>query len=110
LGIQTNEVTYGIDLGITCPLFILCGIWLFQKKVIGYKIAPLLLNMLVGVAIMVVLQRAYCLELGIEIPMKELISFIISFVVLGVIALCLLVKLVMKLKKCNIKLIDRVNE
>jgi hypothetical protein len=96
LGIQTNEITYGIDFGITCPLLILCGIWILQKKDIGYKVAPLLLNMLVYIAILVILQRAYCIKLGVEIPIQALISLIISFVILGVIAFFLSVKLVRK--------------
>lgn len=94
LGIQTNEITYGIDFGITCPLLILCGIWLLQKKDIGYKAAPLVLNMLAFVAILVIMQRAYCIKLGVEIPIQALISFIISFVILGVIAFGLSVKLI----------------
>jgi len=103
LGIQTNEVTFGIDLSITCPLVILCGIWILHRKDIGYKVAPILLNLLISVAIMVVIQRAYCLKLGIELPIQALICFIISFVVLGVIALFLFIKLVMKLKKAESK-------
>lgn len=103
LGIQTTEVTFGIDLSITCPLLILCGIWIFQKKDKGYKMAPLLLNLLIGVAIMVILQRAYCIKLGVEISIQALIGFIISFVVLGVIALYLFVKLTLQLEKLNRK-------
>jgi hypothetical protein len=99
LGIQTNEATYGIDLGITCPLFIYCGVSLLRNKVIGYKIAPLLLNMLVGVAILVTIQRAFCLKLGIEIPPQVLITFILSFVLLGALALYFLIDILAKLKK-----------
>jgi hypothetical protein len=99
LGIQTNEITYGIDLSITCPLSTICGIWIFQKRDIGYKVALLLLNLLVNVAVMVILQRAYCMKFGIQIPIQALVGFIISFVVLGVISLCLFVKLILKLKQ-----------
>jgi hypothetical protein len=99
LGIQTNEATYGIDLSITCPLFIYCGISLLRNKAIGYKLAPLLLNMLVGVAILVTIQRAFCLRLGIEIPPQVLITFILSFVLLGLLALYFLIKLLVKLNK-----------
>jgi hypothetical protein len=99
LGIQTNEITYGIDLGITCPLLIMCGRWILQKKDIGYKAAPLLLNMLVFVALLVIMQRAYCIKLGVEIPIQALISLIISFVILGVIAFYLSVKLIRDLRR-----------
>jgi hypothetical protein len=99
LGIQTNEATYGIDFGITCPLLIICGRWILKKKDIGYKTAPLLLNMLAYIALLVIIQRAYCLKLGVEVPMQALIILIISFVILGVIAFCLSINLVRKLTK-----------
>lgn len=99
LGIQTTEVTYGIDLSITCPIYIMCGIWILKKRNIGYKAAPLLLNMMVGIAILVISQRAYCIKLGINIPIGALIGFIISFVVMGVVSLYLVVKLMTGLNK-----------
>lgn len=97
LGIQTTEITYGIDLSITCPLFIMCGIWILRKKDIGFKVAPLLLNMLVGVAILVIIQRAFCIKIGIAIPVEALIGFIISFVIMGIISLYLVTKLLRQL-------------
>lgn len=98
LGVQTTEVTYGIDLSITCPIFIMCGIWLLRKKDIGYKIAPLLLSVMVGIAVLVINQRTYCTKLGIDIPIQALIGFIISFVIMGIISLFLVIKLVKGLK------------
>jgi hypothetical protein len=99
LGIQTTEVTYGLDLSITCPIFIMCGIWLLMKKDIGYKIAPLLLSVMVGIAVLVINQRTYCTKLGINIPIQALIGFIISFVIMGIISLFLVIKLVKGLKE-----------
>jgi hypothetical protein len=99
LGIQTTEATYGIDLSITCPIFIMCGIWLLMKKDIGYKIAPILLSVMVGIAILVINQRNYCTKLGINIPIQALIGFIISFVIMGIISLFLFIKLVKGLKE-----------
>jgi hypothetical protein len=77
----------------------MCGRWILQKKDIGYKAAPLLLNMLVFITLLVIIQRAYCMKLGVEIPIQALISLIISFVILGVIALFLSVKLVRSLMR-----------
>jgi hypothetical protein len=99
LGVQTSEATFGIDLGIVCPLFIYCGISVLRKKIIGYKIAPLLLNMLVGVAILVTMQRFFCIKLGIEIPPQVLVIFILSFILLGTLALYFLIRLLVKLKR-----------
>jgi hypothetical protein len=99
LGIQTTEATFDVDLSITCPMFVMCGIWVLKKKEIGYKVAFLLLNVMVGVAILVISQRVYCAKLGIDIPIGALIGFIISFVIMGVISLALLIKLYRQLKK-----------
>lgn len=101
LGIQTTEATFGIDLSITCQVFIMCGIWLLKKKEIGYKTAPLLLNIMIGIAILVISQRVFCAKLGIDIPIGALIGFIISFVIMGIISLYLVVKLLKMLHKEN---------
>lgn len=102
LGIQTTEATYGIDLSITCPVFIMCGIWVLRKRDIGYKAAPLLLNVMVGIAILVISQRIYCAKLGIDIPLGALIGFIISFVIMGLISLYLVTRLLKRLRMENI--------
>lgn len=99
LGIQTTESTYGIDLSMTCPIFILCGIWVIQKKDIGYRIAPILLNMLIGIAILVLLQRAYCIKLGVEIPLTALASMILSFVIMGIFAVIMTIRMLDKIKE-----------
>lgn len=99
LGVQTTEFTYGIDLSITCLIFITCGIWVLMKKDIGYKIAPLLLNMMIGIAILVISQRTYCTKLGIDIPIGALIGFVISFIIMGIVSLFLVLKLARGLRK-----------
>lgn len=99
LGVLTTEATYGLDLSITCPILILSGIWLLKKKEVGYKVDPLLLNILVMVAVLVLFQRASCIKLGIAIPIGAFIAFIISFVILGVIAIILVIKLMLQLAK-----------
>ena len=101
LGIQTTEATYGLDLSMACPIMILCGIWLLMKKDVGYKVAPLLLNMLVGIAVLVLCQRAFCVKLGIAIPLGALIGFIVSFVIMGVISLFLSIKLLKQLERAD---------
>lgn len=102
LGLKTTEVTFNLDLAITCPVLIMCGIWLLKKKSIGYKIAPLLLIILINVAILVIMQRAFCIKLGIAIPVEALVGFIISFVIMGTISLFLVIKLLTKLTKATL--------
>lgn len=99
LGVKTTEVTFGLDLSVTCPISIICGVWILEKKKIGYIIAPILLNMLVGIAILVICQKVFWAKLGLYMPIQILIGFIISFVILGTISLYLVIKLLVKLKK-----------
>jgi len=97
LGIHTIEATFVLDLFILCPLFVLSGIWVLQKKEIGYKFGLILLNFLIAIGIIVIIQRAFALNLGIEIPIQALLGAIISFIILGIIALIFEVKLIKKL-------------
>lgn len=86
LNTLTTEVTYAIDLGVLCPLMIICGIWIRKKNDIGYKLAPILLYILFYVAPMVILQNLYCIKLGITVPIPAFIGTILSFVIMGTFA------------------------
>ena len=92
LGVLTTEITYAIDLGILCPLMIICAIWIKNKNDNGYKLAPILLYVLFSVGPMVILQNLYCVKLGIQIPIPAFIGTILSFVVMSGVALIYLRK------------------
>lgn len=98
LGIHTTEATYVLDLFILCPLYVLSGIWILQKKDIGYKFGLILLNFLIAIGALVILQRVFALNLGIEIPIQALLGMIISFIILGIIALIFEIKLIKQVK------------
>lgn len=92
IGVLTTEVTYAIDLGILCPLMIICSIWIGKKKDIGYKLAPILLYILFCIAPMVLLQNLYCIILGIDVPVQTFIGTVLSFVIMGTFAIVYLKK------------------
>ena len=92
LGVLTTEITYAIDLGILCPLMIICAIWIKNKDNAGYKLAPILLYVLFSVGPMVILQNLYCVKLDIQIPIPAFIGTILSFVVMSGVALIYLRK------------------
>lgn len=87
IGVLTTEVTYAIDLGLLCPLMIICSIWIRKKNDIGYKLAPILLYFLFFIAPMVVLQNLYCIKLDIDVPIQAFIGTVLSFVIMGIFAI-----------------------
>lgn len=92
IGVLTTEVTYAIDLGVLCPVMILCSIWIRKKRDIGYKLAPILLYILFSVGPMVILQNLYCIKFGIEIQIPVFVGTVLSFVIMGTAAIIYLNK------------------
>ncbi len=98
VGIQTSEATYTLDFCISCPMLILCGVWLLKKRELGYKIAPLLLYVLICIGIMVILQAISAVNMGLTIPIGQLIGTVIFFVILGGISLFLIIRILSQIK------------
>lgn len=92
--IYTTEPTFVLDLGIILPTCIGCGIALLKKKPIGYILAPVLLTLIVIVGFTVIGQSIFQSSMGVDIPVRQLISLVVSFVVLGIIAAILNVKFI----------------
>lgn len=84
--IYTTEPTFVLDLAIILPTYLGCGIALLKKKTIGYKLTPVLLTFITIIGFTVVGQNVFQTSMGIDIPIRELIGLVISFVVLGIIA------------------------
>ena len=99
LGVLTTEVTYAIDLGILCPLMIICGIWIGKRNDNGYKLAPILLYVLFTVGPMVILQNLYCIKFGIEVPLPAFVGTVMTFIVMGLFAIIYLKKSILFLEK-----------
>lgn len=93
IDIYTTEPTFAIDLGIILPSAITCGVMLLQKKPLGYKFAPIILILLAGVGLCIIFQSAFQSALGVVLPMGQILGLGVSFVVLGVFAVVLTLRL-----------------
>lgn len=93
IDIYTTEPTFAIDLGIILPSAITCGVMLLQKKPLGYKFAPIILILLAGVGLCIIFQSAFQSALGVVLPLGQILGLGVSFVVLGVFAVVLTLRL-----------------
>jgi hypothetical protein len=93
IDVYTTEPTFVLDLAIILPSTFYCGIMLFRKKPIAYQLAPVLLILLTGVAMVVISQTMVQRALGIELNIGQLLGLVILFVILGAVALFLNIRL-----------------
>lgn len=91
--IYTTEPTFAIDLAIVLHSFLFCGISLLRKKEFGYRLAPVLLTFLTGVGLCVISQTIYQKSLGITLSIGQQFGLVGSFIILGIIALVLNIRL-----------------
>lgn len=97
IDIYTTEPTFAIDLAIIFPSMVFCGIMLLKKKAVAYQLAPVLLTLLTGVGLCVILQTIVQSTLGIVLNAGQLFGLVVSFVILGTIALLLNIKLLRRI-------------
>ena len=86
LGPYTTIVTYTIDVGIIAVACIIAGIQLLKKIAYGYVLGTILNLMLAMVGVMVIGQTIIQLTSGIQLTPGELIGKVVSFVIMGGIA------------------------
>jgi hypothetical protein len=97
IDIYTTEPTFAIDLAIILPSMLFCGVALLKKKAVGYQLAPVLLTLLMGVGVCVISQTIVQSALGIVLDAGQLFGLVISFVILGTIALLLNIRLLRRI-------------
>lgn len=91
--IYTTEPTFAIDLGIIFPLCLYSGVYLLKKKKIAYILASVLMTLITCVGFCVVSQTIMQFKLGIVLKFEQLVGMVLSFVILGAIAISLNYKL-----------------
>ena len=84
--IYTTEPTFIIDIGLIFPTCVLGGIMLLKKKPLGYILPPIMLTFLAIIAVMVIGQTVMQLQYGVVISIQQVIGYVITFVVFGIIA------------------------
>lgn len=97
--IYTTEPTFVLDLAIITPIAIWCGIAVIRRKTVAFQLAPVLLTALTGVGIMVILQTVFQSSFGIVLNPGQLFGLVVSFVILGSIALLLNIRLLRQVEK-----------
>lgn len=93
IDVYTTEPTFVIDLSIVLPSALFCRLMLLKQKPIGYKIAPVLLTLISGVDLCVIFQTIVQNALGIILPIGQIIGLAVSFIILGIAAIVLNVRL-----------------
>jgi hypothetical protein len=93
IDVYTTEPIFALDLAILMPIFWFCAVMLWSKKEIGYHLAPVLLTLLTGVGACVIVQSVFQTQMGIEIEIRQILGLVVSFAVLGSVALVLNIRL-----------------
>jgi len=93
IDIYTTEPTFALDLAIVFPVTVYCGVSLLKKKAVAYQLAPVILTLFTGVAVCVICQTIIQTNLGIAPEFGQLLGMVVLFVILGVIASALNIRL-----------------
>lgn len=96
--VYTTEPTFVLDLAIILPVYVGCGVALFKKKRIGYKLTSILLTFITIVGVIVIGQNLFQSSIGVTIPIEQLFGLVISFAVLGTVATVLNIKFLRNIK------------
>jgi hypothetical protein len=91
---STTSVTEVLDLAVIVPATFIAGVWLLRgREALGYLVAVPLLVLLVVLTPVIAAQTAYQLSAGIAFTTAEIIGPISGFLVLGLGALTLIVRI-----------------
>jgi hypothetical protein len=84
--ISTTEPTFIIDIGIIFPTCLYGGVMLLKKKPMGYILPPIMLTFLSVIAATVLGQTAVQLRYGVVVSIEQVVGYVGSFVIFGIIA------------------------
>lgn len=87
--IYTTEPTFAIDLGIILPTCLIAGVGLLKRHHFSYVLASILLTLFACVGLCVIFQTVVQTRLGIVLSIGQMTGIVVSFVILGIIALFL---------------------
>ena len=92
IGMKTTEPTFVLDLALVAPLCFSAAFLLGRKRARGIVCASMMLTLLLYVGLIVIGQTLAQRYYGIEVPLRELIVYVFSFVVLSLFAVAFLRK------------------
>jgi len=97
--VYTTEPTFVLDLALILPIYISCGVSLLRRNAFGYELAPVLLTFITIIGLTVIGQNVFQSFMGVDIPLRQLLGLVVSFVVLGAIATFLNIRLLRSVKQ-----------
>lgn len=96
ISIYTTSPTVIIDIGLLFPVCIMSGVWLLQKRDIGYVLPPIMLTFLSVIAVTVLGQTAVQIIYGVHLPIHQLVGYVGTFVIFGIIAVIVNIRFMIK--------------
>lgn len=85
LGIYPTLFTHAFDMAIIVPISIISGIWISRGKMDGYLVAVPIIMLLVMVALSIISMTVSQYSVGLEFTVQELMVFVASFIVFGLV-------------------------
>lgn len=108
--IYTTESTFVLDLAIILPVYCLSAIALIKRRVIGYKLTPVLLTFITIVGLTVISQNFSQTSYGVNIPTKDFVVLVLSFVILAMVATYLNVRFTKFIKQETANMLNVIHE
>lgn len=87
IGVAATEPTFAIDMGLIFPTCLYGGAMLLKRRPIGYILPPVMLTFLVVMAVTVIGQTAMQLQYGVIVTVRQIIGYVLTFIVFGFAAL-----------------------
>lgn len=103
ISIYTTEPTFIIDIGLIFPTCILGGVLLLQNRPLGYVLPPIMLIFLVVIAATVLGQTVVQMQYGVVIPIQQMIGYVGTFVIFGLIAAIINIRFMIRCWPSEIK-------
>ncbi|WP_156939863.1 hypothetical protein [Clostridium lundense] len=85
--VYTTQVTYVLDIGIIAPVAFICLFQLKKRNGIGYVLLEVLLTVCNFIGIMIPIQTLFQLRVGILLPVEVVVTKVVTFVLLSILAL-----------------------
>lgn len=97
IGTSTTEPTFIIDLGLILPTCLFGARQLIKQNTIGYIITPIMFTFLSVISVTVISQSIFQFHYNVVLSLREILGYVITFVIFGTIAVIVNLKF---LRKC----------
>ena len=103
LGAHISLITYTLDVGIIAPVCLLAGVLLLRRNPRGYLLTGVMTLLLALVGAMVIGQTVMQLNLGLQFTPGQLMGMVVTWIILGGIAIWLTIVFLRNLSDATIQ-------